>query len=96
MNSWRKRLAKGAAAALVSHVPEGVAADAPLLIVPDVLQALEALGRAARARTTRPRDRGDRIGRQNLDQGNAARGFWAGRAASTPPRPAITTIGACR
>ena len=44
-------LAKGAAAALVSHVPEGVAADAPLLVVPDVLRALEDLGRAARART---------------------------------------------
>ena len=44
-------LEKGAAAALVSHVPEGVAADAPLLIVPDVLQGLEALGVAARART---------------------------------------------
>lgn len=44
-------LEKGAAAALVSHVPEGVAEDAPLLIVPDVLQGLEALGAAARART---------------------------------------------
>ncbi len=44
-------LAKGAAAALVSHVPGGVAADAPLLIVPDVLAALQALGRAGRART---------------------------------------------
>ncbi len=44
-------LANGAAAALVSHVPEGVAADAPLLIVPDVLAALADLGRAARART---------------------------------------------
>ncbi|KKK79391.1 hypothetical protein LCGC14_2833990, partial [marine sediment metagenome] len=41
----------GAAAALVSHVPPGVAPDAPLLIVPDVLEALGALGRAARART---------------------------------------------
>lgn len=44
-------LAKGAAAALVSRVPEGVAGDAPLLIVPDVLRGLEDLGRAARART---------------------------------------------
>ncbi|WP_322865402.1 UDP-N-acetylmuramoyl-tripeptide--D-alanyl-D-alanine ligase [Aquicoccus sp. G2-2] len=44
-------LAGGAAAALVSRVPEGVAADAPLLIVDDVLAALEALGRAARARS---------------------------------------------
>ncbi|SMY07710.1 UDP-N-acetylmuramoyl-tripeptide--D-alanyl-D-alanine ligase [Flavimaricola marinus] len=45
-------LAGGAAAALVTHRPEGVAEDAPLLIVPDVLQALEALGQAARARTS--------------------------------------------
>lgn len=44
-------LAKGAAAALVSRVPEGVDAAAPLLVVPDVLKALEALGAAARART---------------------------------------------
>ena len=44
-------LDKGAAAALVTHRPEGVAEDAPLLIVPDVLQALEMLGLAARART---------------------------------------------
>lgn len=44
-------LADGAAAALVRHVPEGVADDAPLLIVDDVQAALEALGRAARART---------------------------------------------
>ncbi|NEX47337.1 UDP-N-acetylmuramoyl-tripeptide--D-alanyl-D-alanine ligase [Pseudotabrizicola algicola] len=44
-------LEKGAAAALVSRRPEGVAADAPLLIVPDVLRALEQLGTFARART---------------------------------------------
>ena len=44
-------LAKGAAAAMVSHVPEDVPAGAPLLIVEDVLPALEALGKAARART---------------------------------------------
>lgn len=43
-------LAKGAAAALVTHRPDGVAADAPLLIVPDVLAGLESLGRFARAR----------------------------------------------
>ena len=42
---------KGAAAALVTHRPDGVAADASLLIVDDVLAALEAMGRAARART---------------------------------------------
>lgn len=44
-------LSKGAAAALVSHVPVDVAPDAPLLIVGDVLTALADLGRAARART---------------------------------------------
>jgi len=44
-------LQKGAAAALVTHRPDDVPADARLLIVPDVLAALEDLGRAARART---------------------------------------------
>ncbi len=43
-------LARGAAAAMVSRAPEGVAADAPLLVVPDVQAGLEALGRAGRAR----------------------------------------------
>ncbi len=44
-------LGKGAAAALVTHRPVGVADDAPLLVVPDVQAALENLGRAGRART---------------------------------------------
>lgn len=43
-------LTAGAAAALVSRIPDGLAEDAPLLLVPDVLPALEALGRAGRAR----------------------------------------------
>ncbi|MEZ5725950.1 MAG: UDP-N-acetylmuramoyl-tripeptide--D-alanyl-D-alanine ligase [Paracoccaceae bacterium] len=43
-------LEKGAAAALVSRIPDGVAEDAPLLIVDDVLKGLEDLGRAGRAR----------------------------------------------
>ena len=43
-------LAKGAAAAMVDHVPEGVAGDAPLLFVDDVQASLEALGQAGRAR----------------------------------------------
>ncbi|XDA99443.1 UDP-N-acetylmuramoyl-tripeptide--D-alanyl-D-alanine ligase [Sulfitobacter sp. LCG007] len=43
-------LEKGAAAAVVNHIPGDVAEDAPLLIVEDVLAALEALGRAGRAR----------------------------------------------
>jgi len=44
-------LARGAAAAMVARVPPGVAADAPLLIVPEVLAALTALGAAGRARS---------------------------------------------
>jgi len=44
-------LENGAAAAMVTHRPDGVADDAPLLIVDDVLTALGALGVAARART---------------------------------------------
>ena len=44
-------LRKGAGAALVSRRPEGVAPDAPLLIVADVLEGLRALARAARARS---------------------------------------------
>jgi len=44
-------LAKGAAAAMVARAPKGVAADAPLLIVADTMAGLEALGRAARARS---------------------------------------------
>jgi len=43
-------LEKGAGAALVSRIPEGVAPDAPLLTVPDPLAALEAIGIASRAR----------------------------------------------
>ena len=46
-----RALAGGAAAALVSRRPEGVAAGAPLLIVDDVLAALRALAAAARARS---------------------------------------------
>ena len=43
-------LRKGAAAALVSRIPEGCTEADPLLIVPEVLAALEDLGRAGRAR----------------------------------------------
>ncbi len=43
-------LEKGAGAALVSHVPAGVSSNAPLLVVEDVLAALEQLGAAARQR----------------------------------------------
>jgi UDP-N-acetylmuramoyl-tripeptide--D-alanyl-D-alanine ligase len=44
-------LEKGAGAALVSRVPDDVPEGAPLLIVKDVQAGLEALGKAARART---------------------------------------------
>jgi UDP-N-acetylmuramoyl-tripeptide--D-alanyl-D-alanine ligase len=43
-------LAAGAGVAMVSYVPKGVAPDAPLLVVGDTLEALGALGAAARAR----------------------------------------------
>ncbi len=43
-------LSKGAAAAMVSHRPDGIAEGAPLLMVGDVLDGLAALGRAGRAR----------------------------------------------
>jgi UDP-N-acetylmuramoyl-tripeptide--D-alanyl-D-alanine ligase len=43
-------LGKGAGAALVSRLPEGVKPDAPLLVVDDVLAALERLGEAGRKR----------------------------------------------
>jgi len=45
-------LEHGAGAAMVSRVPDGVPEGAPLLIVDDVLAALERLGAAGRARTT--------------------------------------------
>ena len=47
----KNAFARGAAAALVSHVPDGLEADTPLLLVKDVQKALENLGQAARARS---------------------------------------------
>jgi UDP-N-acetylmuramoyl-tripeptide--D-alanyl-D-alanine ligase len=44
-------LARGAAAAVVAQAPNGLAGDAPLLVVADTLAALTALGRAARQRS---------------------------------------------
>ncbi len=46
----RAALDKGAAGAMVSRIPEGCSESDPLLIVPDVLAALTALGAAGRAR----------------------------------------------
>ncbi len=45
-------LGAGAAAALVSHTPDDLPNGAPLLLVADTMAALEALGRAARARSS--------------------------------------------
>lgn len=47
----RSALDRGASAALVDRIPEGCTEADPLLIVPDVLQALGDLGRAGRARS---------------------------------------------
>ena len=44
-------LAKGAAAAMVSRVPEGIPENAPLLLVKDTMDALTELGRVARLRS---------------------------------------------
>jgi UDP-N-acetylmuramoyl-tripeptide--D-alanyl-D-alanine ligase len=44
-------IASGAAAAVASRRPAALAAEAPLLMVSDTMAALEALGRAARARS---------------------------------------------
>jgi UDP-N-acetylmuramoyl-tripeptide--D-alanyl-D-alanine ligase len=43
-------LARGAAAAVMHRLPQGIAADAPLLVVGDTMTALHDLGRAGRAR----------------------------------------------
>ncbi|HLN24030.1 MAG TPA: UDP-N-acetylmuramoylalanyl-D-glutamyl-2,6-diaminopimelate--D-alanyl-D-alanine ligase [Patescibacteria group bacterium] len=45
-------LRDGAAAALVHSIPDGLPADAPLLVVNDTLDGLRALAAAARARST--------------------------------------------
>lgn len=47
----RQALDKGAAAAVVSRLPEGVDENAPLLVVPDTFAALRTLGGAGRVRT---------------------------------------------
>ncbi len=47
----RAALDNGAAAALVSHIPSGCSEADPLVLVDEVLVALEALGRAGRARS---------------------------------------------
>ncbi|MFZ5752036.1 MAG: UDP-N-acetylmuramoyl-tripeptide--D-alanyl-D-alanine ligase [Pseudomonadota bacterium] len=46
----RAALDRGAAAAMVSRIPEGCSEADPLLVVPEVLEGLASLGRAGRAR----------------------------------------------
>ena len=46
--------------------------NAPLLVVPDVLEGLRALARAARARSAAEIHRRHRLGRQDQHQGGAA------------------------
>ena len=46
-----KAMRKGAAAAMISRMPENMEEGAPLLVVEDVLAALKDLGKAARARS---------------------------------------------
>ena len=66
-------LAKGAAAALVAAARRQASrADAPLLVVADTQAALEALGRAARARASGHHRRRHRQRRQDRHQGGAA------------------------
>ena len=84
-------LRKGAGAALVSRRPEGVAPDAPLLIVADVLEGLRALARAAKPALwallgllVKPLPK------------KCWRMFWAGRAWCMLLRKALTTTGVCR
>jgi len=45
-----RAIANGAAAALVSRVPDDIAREAPLLVVANTQRALEDFGRAARIR----------------------------------------------
>ena len=90
-------LRAGAALAVVETAQrDRFAADAPLLVVENVLAGLVD-SRACRARASGwAGDRGDRFGRQDLDQGGTAARARGRRARLTPrPRPSTIT-GACR
>ena len=68
-------LAAGAALAVVarnrSRSSDAFGDDAPLIVVDDVLEALRDLAAAARGALGRQNRGGDRIGREDLDQGGA-------------------------
>ena len=77
-------LKAGAALAVVETAQrDKFAADAPLLVVDDVLEGLRDLARASRARLNSTNHRGHRLGRQDLDQGGAA---WRAVGAGRDPR----------
>ena len=90
-------LKAGAGVAVVARDKRAqFAADAPLLIVADVLEALRDLG-ARRARAlARQGHRRHRLGRQDRHQGGAAAGALAPTAKPMPRPPPTTIIGACR
>ncbi len=66
-------LKAGAAVAVIAAASAAsLPTDAPLLVVPDVLDGLRALAAPRRATTRRQDHRGDRLGRQDQHQGGAA------------------------
>ena len=69
---------------------------APMIVVPDVLAALEKAGAAARARTKCEDHRRHRLGRKDQHQGSAAPRACLPSARCMPRQPRSTTIGACR
>ena len=69
---------------------------APMIVVPDVLAALEKAGIAARARTSRQDRCRYWLGRQDNDKGSAAARSWRCPARFMHPISRSTTTGACR
>lgn len=91
-----KALAAGAALAVVARDKAGrFAADAPLLIVEDVLAALNDLARAARARSSaRIIAVTGSVGKTTTKE--ALRCALEAEGKPMPPRPPTTITGACR
>ena len=94
----RRRCKAGAALAVVAAgSARALPTDAPLLVVPDVLEGLRDLARAARARTRRPRSSRvtGSVGKTATKE--ALRLALGARAARRMPRSRPSTItGACR
>ena len=89
-------LKAGAALAVVASNRRERFPDAPLLVVPDVLEALRGLGRAARARSQAQGDCRHGVGRQDRHQGSAAAGAFGRWRTSMLPLRRTTITGACR